>query len=638
MRATKANFRAIELVAGNVATAEAAEALIKAGADAVKVGIGPGSICTTRVVAGVGVPQITAIDDCARAAEKHGVPVIADGGIKYSGDVVKALAAGASSVMIGSLFAGTEEAPGEVILYQGRSYKIYRGMGSLGAMQQGSKDRYFQADVADADKLVPEGIEGRVPVQGAGRDDPLPAGRAGCAAAWATSAAGDRGAADQREVRAHLQLRASREPRPRRDHHPGSAELPDRTDGHPRREDPHPRLRLAVHAAHRAPGARAGGLLRDPPVTMKLDAIRAYGARGVILSGGPASVLAEGSPRVDRLVFELGVPVLGICYGLQLLAHELGGRVDKAAHREFGPATIAVKHGSALFAGLPEELDVWMSHGDRVEVLPPGFEPIASTTSAPFAAVEDRERRFFGVQFHPEVVHTPQGKDLLWNFVHHVCGCTGTWSMRAFVDEAIEQIRAQVKDGHVICGLSGGVDSAVAALLVHRAIGDRLRCIFVDNGLLRAGERAQVEEVFGQMFHLPLATVDASARFLSKLAGVTDPEQKRKIIGHEFIDVFEEEVEKLAAHGERAEFLAQGTLYPDVIESVSFKGPVGHHQEPPQRRRPAREDEARAGRAAARALQGRGPQARPRARAARRRSSSASPSPAPASPSASSAR
>ncbi len=309
------------------------------------------------------------------------------------------------------------------------------------------------------------------------------------------------------------------------------------------------------------------------PCTMKRDAIRAYGARGVILSGGPASVLAEGSPRVDRLVFELGVPVLGICYGLQLLAHELGGRVDKAAHREYGPATIAVRHGSALFAGLPDELDVWMSHGDRVEVLPPGFAPIASTTSAPFAAVEDRERRFFGVQFHPEVVHTPQGKDLLWNFAHHVCGCTGTWSMRAYVDVAIEQIRAQVKDGHVICALSGGVDSAVAALLVHRAVGDRLRCIFVDNGVLRSGERAQVEEVFGQMFHLPLATVDASARFLSKLAGVTDPERKRKIIGHEFISVFEEEVEKLAAHGERAGFLVQGTLYPDVIESVSFKGP-----------------------------------------------------------------
>jgi GMP synthase (glutamine-hydrolysing) len=309
------------------------------------------------------------------------------------------------------------------------------------------------------------------------------------------------------------------------------------------------------------------------PCTMKREAIRAYGARGVVLSGGPASVTAEGSPRPDPLVFELGVPVLGICYGLQLMAHTLGGRVGRSHHREFGPATVEVKHSSALFAGLPDRIDVWMSHGDGVEAIPPGFEPVASTPSAPFAAVEDRQRRFFAVQFHPEVVHTPQGKDLLWNFAHHVCGCAGAWSMRAYVEVAIEQIRAQVKGDTVICALSGGVDSAVAALLVHRAIGDRLRCIFVDNGVLRQGERTQVEEVFGEMFHLPLVTVDASRRFLTRLAGVTDPEQKRKIIGREFIAVFEEEVEKLAAHGARAQFLVQGTLYPDVIESVSFKGP-----------------------------------------------------------------
>ncbi len=309
------------------------------------------------------------------------------------------------------------------------------------------------------------------------------------------------------------------------------------------------------------------------PCTMKAEALRAFAPKGIVLSGGPASVLAEGSPRPDRLAYELGVPVLGICYGLQLLAHELGGKVDRAAHREFGPATIETRQGAELFEGLPPRLDVWMSHGDRVESLPPGFEPIASTPSAPFAAVEDRRRRFFGVQFHPEVVHTPQGKEILRNFAYRVCGCSGAWSMRGYVETAIEQIRAQVKGGHVICALSGGVDSAVAALLVHRAIGDRLRCIFVDNGVLRAGERKQVEDVFGRMFHLPLVTVDASRRFLAKLAGVTDPEQKRKIIGREFIAVFEEEVEKLAQHGERAEFLVQGTLYPDVIESVSFKGP-----------------------------------------------------------------
>ncbi len=309
------------------------------------------------------------------------------------------------------------------------------------------------------------------------------------------------------------------------------------------------------------------------PCTMAPQAMRAFAPKGIVLSGGPASVLAEGSPRVDRLAFELGVPVLGICYGLQLLAHELGGTVDKAAHREYGPATIEARPGSELFEGLPAKLDVWMSHGDRVEALPPGFEPIATTSSSPFAAIEDRRRRFFGVQFHPEVVHTPRGKDVLRNFAHRACGCSGTWSMRAYADVAVEQIRAQVKDGHAICALSGGVDSAVAALLVHRAVGDRLRCIFVDNGVLRAGEREQVEDVFGRMFHLPLVTVDASKRFLGKLAGVTDPEQKRKIIGREFIAVFEEEVERLSAGGERARFLVQGTLYPDVIESVSFKGP-----------------------------------------------------------------
>jgi GMP synthase (glutamine-hydrolysing) len=309
------------------------------------------------------------------------------------------------------------------------------------------------------------------------------------------------------------------------------------------------------------------------PCTLRAEAIRAFRPKGVVLSGGPASVLADGSPRADRAVYELGVPLLGICYGLQLMAHELGGRVDQAAHREYGPATIDVKASSPLFHGLPPTLDVWMSHGDRAEAIPPGFEPIASTSSAPYAAIEDRRRHFYAVQFHPEVVHTPRGKDVLRNFAYDVCGCSGSWSMRAYAEIAVEQIRAQVGGGHVICALSGGVDSAVAALLVHRAIGDRLRCIFVDNGVLRAGERAQVEDVFGRMFHLPLVTVDASRRFLQKLAGIADPEQKRKIIGREFIAVFEEEVERLAQHGERAEFLVQGTLYPDVIESVSFKGP-----------------------------------------------------------------
>ncbi len=309
------------------------------------------------------------------------------------------------------------------------------------------------------------------------------------------------------------------------------------------------------------------------PCTAGLDAVRAFRPRGVVLSGGPASVLAPGSPRPDPGVYELGVPILGICYGEQLFAHELGGRVETADRREYGPASIEVKSSSPLFRGLPASLDVWMSHGDRVAALPPGFEPVASNASSPFAAVEDARRRFYGVQFHPEVVHTPRGRDVLRNFALGICGCSGSWSMRAYAEVAVETIRAQVGGGHAICALSGGVDSAVAALLVHRAVGDRLRCIFVDNGLLRAGEREQVEDVFGRMFHLPLVTVDARRRFLGKLAGVVDPEAKRKIIGREFIAVFEEEVERLAGRGSRAEFLVQGTLYPDVIESVSFKGP-----------------------------------------------------------------
>jgi len=301
------------------------------------------------------------------------------------------------------------------------------------------------------------------------------------------------------------------------------------------------------------------------PCTAKADAIRAFGPRGIVLSGGPASVLAEGSPRADKVVFELGVPVLGICYGLQLMAHELGGRVDKAAHREYGPATIDVKASSPLFHGLPPKLDVWMSHGDRAEAIPPGFEPIASTPSGPYAAIEDRRRHFYAVQFHPEVVHTPRGKDVLRNFAYDVCGCSGTWSMRAYVDVAVEQIRAQVKDGHVICALSGGVDSAVAAALVHRAVGDRLTCIYVDHGLMRKKESELLRETFAEHLGMHLVMVDARERFLARLAGVEDPEQKRKIIGDEFIRVFEEEATKLG----RIDFLTQGTLYPDVIESAT---------------------------------------------------------------------
>ncbi len=304
---------------------------------------------------------------------------------------------------------------------------------------------------------------------------------------------------------------------------------------------------------------------------LPLADIKAFGPKGIILSGGPMSVEAEGAPMPAAGVFDLGVPVLGICYGLQLIAKMLGGRVDRTAHREFGPAVIEVLESKGPLAPFKEgaTCEVWMSHGDRVDTLPPGFEPIARTANAPLAATAHRERPIFGLQFHPEVVHTPRGKDMYRAFLFEVCKLSGAWTMKGFAEEAVEAIRKQVGQGKVICALSGGVDSSVAALLIHRAIGDRLTCIFVDNGVLRSGEREQVEQLFEGRFHVPLRTVDARKRFLDRLAGVTDPEKKRKIIGREFIAVFEEAARDIQG----ADFLAQGTLYPDVIESVSTKGP-----------------------------------------------------------------
>ncbi len=299
--------------------------------------------------------------------------------------------------------------------------------------------------------------------------------------------------------------------------------------------------------------------------------IDAFAPRGIILSGGPMSVEEPGSPRCVPEVFELGVPVLGICYGLQLLSKMLGGKVDRTAHREYGPATVEVLDPRGPFAGLKvgDGLKVWMSHGDRVDTLPEGFVAIGRSSNAPFAAAAHAHKPIYGLQFHPEVVHTPTGKEMLKAFLFTDCRLKGDWTMKSFIEESIGEIRAKVGEGRVICGLSGGVDSSVAALLLHRALGDRLQCIFVDNGLLRANERAQVEALFTGRFHVPLITIDAADRFLGKLAGVVDPEQKRKAIGYEFIAVFEEAAKEFTD----ARFLAQGTLYPDVIESVSTKGP-----------------------------------------------------------------
>jgi GMP synthase (glutamine-hydrolysing) len=293
--------------------------------------------------------------------------------------------------------------------------------------------------------------------------------------------------------------------------------------------------------------------------------------KAVILSGGPASVTENQSPRAPQAVFDSGVPVLGICYGEQTMAAQLGGQVEAGHHREFGRAEVTVKKDCALFHDVwrvGENYPVWMSHGDRVTKLPEGFEVVATSENAPFAAVANEAKKFYGVQFHPEVVHTPHGAALLRNFVRKVAGCTGDWSMKAFREEAIARIRAQVGQGRVICGLSGGVDSAVAAVLIHEAIGDQLTCVFVDHGLLRLGEAKKVVALFKDHYNIPLVHVDAEKLFLDALEGVSDPEVKRKTIGKLFIDVFDEEAKKIGG----ADFLAQGTLYPDVIESVSFTG------------------------------------------------------------------
>ena len=301
--------------------------------------------------------------------------------------------------------------------------------------------------------------------------------------------------------------------------------------------------------------------------------IAALAPRGLILSGGPASVYGKDAPQPDPAIFDLGIPVLGICYGVQLMAHQLGGKVEHSARREYGSGLLHLTGKSPLFHNLPRVLDIWNSHGDKITRLPAGFHAIGKTDNSPYAAIEQPKKKFFGVQFHPEVVHTPRGKDILANFVYRICGCKMDWTMGSFIDQTCEEIRRQVGDDHVILGLSGGVDSSVAAALLHKAIGDQLTCVFVNNGLLRSHEAETVQRVFGDNFHVKLKYVDASTRFLKKLKGVTDPERKRKIIGNEFVRVFEDATKQLTKSGKsKFKFLAQGTLYPDVIESVAIGG------------------------------------------------------------------
>ncbi len=308
------------------------------------------------------------------------------------------------------------------------------------------------------------------------------------------------------------------------------------------------------------------------PCTLPFEQLQALAPQALILSGGPASVYGPGAPTLDVRVLELGIPVLGICYGLQLVAQLLGGRVERAAAREYGHARVLVERSEGLFHRFAkrESLDVWMSHGDRIASMPEGFETLGVSANTPFCAVGDSARRMYGVQFHPEVVHTPRGADVLAAFLFDVAGLHPSWTPGVFTEQAIADVRAKVgPDDHVVCGLSGGVDSSVAAMLCHKALGPRLTCIFVDNGLLRSGEAEQVVATFRESFRLNLVAVDARERFVSALCGVTDPEQKRKIIGRIFIEVFEEKAREVSD----AKWLVQGTVYPDVIESVSFKGP-----------------------------------------------------------------
>lgn len=305
------------------------------------------------------------------------------------------------------------------------------------------------------------------------------------------------------------------------------------------------------------------------PYNTPIEEIKRHNPKGIVFSGGPASVYEKDAPMPDESVFKLGIPILGICYGLQLISHYFGGEVVRSDKHEYGKAEIDILDRDDLFYGLPKHMYVWMSHGDKITRLPKGFEVLARTFNAPFAAIRNRDNKIWGVQFHPEVTHTPLGKNILKNFAVRIAGCSQDWTMSSFLMEEEQRIREVVDSKKAICALSGGVDSSVAAVLVHNAIGDNLTCIFVDNGLLRKGEREQVEKTFRDNFHINLIVVDAKDKFLKALEGVTDPEKKRKIIGNLFIDIFEEEAKKIPD----AEFLVQGTLYPDVIESVSVKGP-----------------------------------------------------------------
>lgn len=307
-----------------------------------------------------------------------------------------------------------------------------------------------------------------------------------------------------------------------------------------------------------------------------IDKLKSMNPKGIVFSGGPNSVYGEKAPLCDPAIFESGIPILGICYGMQLMSHKLGGKVSQAMTKEYGKTMLTVaKDSDPLYKGFPQEIQVWMSHGDFVEEPPAGFDITGSTAHTPVASIANDDKKLYGVQYHPEVVHTPQGKEILKHFLYDVCGCQGTWNMGSFVEQSIKEIRELVGDRKVLCALSGGVDSSVAAVLVHRAIGDQLTCVYVDHGFMRKGETEQIKKTFTEGFHMNVDFVDARARFLNKIAGVTDPESKRKIIGNEFIYLFQDEAKKIG----QIDFLVQGTLYPDVVESGTETAAVikSHH-------------------------------------------------------------
>jgi GMP synthase (glutamine-hydrolysing) len=308
------------------------------------------------------------------------------------------------------------------------------------------------------------------------------------------------------------------------------------------------------------------------PFHFGVDKIRAMAPKGIILSGGPSSVYGKDAPRCDPALFTLGIPILGICYGLQLMAHLLGGEVASSQKREYGMARVTLDEGGKLFkniGGKGTKIEVWMSHGDQIRRMPRGFHAIAYTRNTPYAAIADHRREMYGLQFHPEVVHTPKGMEVIRNFLFRICGCSHLWTLTSFLDQTVQNLKERIGSKKVICALSGGVDSSVTALLLRRAVGDQIRCIFVNNGLLRKKEAGQVVNLFQNHFKIPLSYVNAETHFLRRLKGVTDPEEKRKRIGRDFISIFEREAKKIG----KVEYLAQGTLYPDVIESVSAKGP-----------------------------------------------------------------